>query len=68
MLLQRGVQGYTFAQLLDDYRLSIGLSLYVAVKWCAELADPLPMKWVWWRQLQLAMPAFFGWDGDALTT
>jgi hypothetical protein len=65
-LLQRGVQNYSFRQMLDDYRLSIGLSLYVAVKWCAELADPLSMRWLWWGQLQKAMPAYFDWDCDIL--
>lgn len=65
-LMQRGVQNYSFRQMLDDYRLSIGLSLYVAVKWCAELADPLPVKWLWWGQLQKAMPAYFDWDCDIL--
>lgn len=67
-LVQRGVQGYSFRQLLADYRLSIGLSLYVAVGWCAELADPAPMKWLWWSQLQKAMPAYLDWDGGAVAT
>jgi hypothetical protein len=65
-LVQRGVQGYSFTQLLDDYRLSIGLSLYVAVKWCAELADPAPLKWLWWGQLQKAMPAYFDWECESM--
>jgi hypothetical protein len=65
-LIQRGVQGYSWRQLLEDYRLSIGLSLYVAVGWCAQLADPLPMKWLWWGQLQKALPAYFDWDGESL--
>jgi hypothetical protein len=65
-LLQRGVTDYAFTQLLQDYRLSIGLSLYVAVGWCAQLADPLPMKWLWWGQLQKALPAWFDWEDDDL--
>jgi hypothetical protein len=65
-LLQRGVTDYAFTQVQQDYRLSIGLSLCVAVGWCAQLADPLPMKWLWWGQLQKAMPAYFDWDGEAM--
>ena len=33
-LVQRGVQGYTWEQLIDDYRLCVAICVYVAVEYC----------------------------------
>ncbi len=56
-LLRRGVRGYSLDALSADYRLSLPISLYVAVEWCATPNDIEGMQWVWWPQLQMSMRA-----------
>ncbi len=63
---ERGVAGYSWEQLLRDYRLAAVQSVYVAVEWCASEADRTGMRWVWWPQLQKAMQAYFDLDCGAL--
>ncbi|MCU0493563.1 MAG: aminoglycoside phosphotransferase family protein, partial [Chloroflexaceae bacterium] len=58
-LTQRGVSGYSWEQLWNDYRLTAGQSIYVAVAWGVSADDLANMRWVWWPQLQKAMAAFF---------
>jgi len=54
-LLQRGVQGYAWEQLFDDYRLCAAMGIYIAVEYCrgsgAELVN------VWLPMLQRVLTA-----------
>jgi thiamine kinase-like enzyme len=56
---QRGVRGYSWERLVDDYRLTAVQSLYVATEWCVLEADRTSMRWVWFPQLQKALAAYF---------
>ena len=58
-LVGRGVSGYTWEQLVDDYNLCAVQSIYVATEWCVHDEDRTNMRWVWLPQLQKAMAAFF---------
>lgn len=54
-LLARGIENYSWAQLLDDYGLCAAMGLYIAIEYCrgsgAELVD------VWLPMLQRALTA-----------
>lgn len=56
-LIQRGVSGYTWEQLWEDYRLSAVMGVYVATEWCRGGLNrkTLPM---WMPMLQRSMTAF----------
>ena len=58
-LTRRGIGGYSWEQLLLDYRLAAVQSVYVAVEWCVLESDRTKMRWLWEPQLQKAMTAFF---------
>jgi hypothetical protein len=58
-LAQRGITGYSWEQLVYDYRLAAVQSVYVAVEWCVLEEDRMRMRWLWEQQLQKAMTAFF---------
>lgn len=57
-LHKRGVEGYAWEQLWNDYRLMAMLSLYVAVEWCVLPEDRERMRWVWFPKLEKALTAF----------
>ncbi len=55
-LSQRGVQGYSWAQLWDDYRLCLAMGVYIAVEYCRGRYNP-ETQWVWLPMLQKALMA-----------
>lgn len=55
-LRQRGVQGYEWQQLWDDYRLCLAMGVYVAVEYCRGQYNP-ETQWVWLPMLQRALTA-----------
>jgi hypothetical protein len=57
-LRTRGVRGYSFEQLYDDYRLCIVETIGVAVEWCVNEEDWERMRWVWWPKLQRGIAAY----------
>jgi hypothetical protein len=58
-LMRRDIVGYTWDQLLRDYRLAAVQSVYVAVEWCVLEEDRTAKRWIWEPKLQKAMTAFF---------
>lgn len=56
-LVERGVTGYSWEQLYEDYRLCIAVSVYVATEWCRGAAN-LQWKDMWMPMLQRALTAF----------
>lgn len=56
MLTRRGIQGYTWEQLWDDYRLCLGMGVYIAVEYCRGGINQ-STKWVWLPMLQKALTA-----------
>ena len=61
-LQQRGVTGYTWEQVLADYRLSLMQMVYVPMEWCLLESDRERMRWLWLVQLQRVMAAVFELD------
>jgi len=55
-LQQRGVKGYTWDQLFDDYRLSMAMNVYVAVEWCRGGVNE-QWKHIWMGLLRKTMTA-----------
>jgi hypothetical protein len=50
-LIQNGVQGYDWDQLLDDYRLCVAMGVYIAVEYCRGGINE-PWAHVWLPMLQ----------------
>jgi hypothetical protein len=65
-LLHEGISGYSWEQLVWDYKLSAIQTLYVPTEWCIGEEDRLAMKWVWFRHLQRGMAAYFDLDCTSL--
>ncbi len=65
-LMQYGVAGYTWEQLVRDYKLTAVQSIYVATEWSVLEEDRTTMQWVWLPQLHKAMAAFFDLDCETL--
>ena len=55
-LISRGIQGYTWEQLWDDYRLCLAMGVYIAVEYCRGRYDH-DTEWVWLPMLQNALTA-----------
>jgi hypothetical protein len=55
-LSQRGVQGYAWERLWDDYRLCLAMGVYIAVEYCRGQYNP-ETQWVWLPMLQKALTA-----------
>lgn len=55
-LSQRGVQGYAWEQLWDDYRLCLAMGVYIAVEYCRGGVNQ-STQWVWLPMLQKALTA-----------
>jgi hypothetical protein len=55
-IVGRGVQGYTWPQLWDDYRLCLAMGVYIAVEYCRGGVNP-SSQWVWLPMLQRALTA-----------
>lgn len=55
-LIARGVRGYTWEQLFDDYRLSVPICAYVAIEWCR---GGINHEWthIWLPKLQRSLTA-----------
>jgi hypothetical protein len=53
---QRGVSGYSWEQLWDDYRLCVAMGVYIAVEYCRGRYNP-ETQWVWLPMLQKALTA-----------
>jgi hypothetical protein len=56
--LASGGIAYGEADLWRDYRFCAIQSLYVAGEWCANPDDIERMRWVWERELRLALAAY----------
>lgn len=56
---QQGITGYSWEQLVSDYKLTAVQNIYVAVAWCIGEAERTTMRWVWQPQLEKALTAFF---------
>lgn len=56
-LIAHGVSDYSWDQLVLDYRLTLGMNIYVATEWCRGQfnADTMP---IWMPMLQKAMTAY----------
>ncbi len=56
-LIQRGITGYDWAQLYDDYRLCVALGVAIAVEYMRDGGDP---DWNWFRlgMIQHTLTAF----------
>lgn len=67
-LLAHGITGYSWAQLIYDYKLCAIQTLYVATEWCRDEKTLTEMRWVWYPQLQRAMAAFADLDCASLVT
>jgi hypothetical protein len=65
-LVRRGVTDYSWSQLATDYKLCAVQSVYVATEWCSVPEDVKPMKWLWEKQLERALTAFFDLECAAL--
>lgn len=63
-LIERGVQGYGWDDLLQDYRLAILRHLFTPV-W--QQQHGLPPD-IWWNHLERIMAAYTDWNCDALFT
>jgi hypothetical protein len=55
-LLRRGVTGYDWDQLWDDYRLCVAMGVYIAVEYCRGGVNR-DTQWVWLPMLQRALTA-----------
>lgn len=55
-LIQRGVQGYSWEQLWDDYRLCLAMGVYIAVEYCRGRYNA-ETQWVWLPMLQKTLTA-----------
>lgn len=55
-LLRRGVTGYNWDQLWDDYRLCVAMGVYIAVEYCRGGVNH-DTQWVWLPMLQRALTA-----------
>ena len=55
-LIARGVAGYSWPRLYDDYRLSVAMCVYVAIEWCR---GGINHEWthVWLPKLQRSLTA-----------
>lgn len=55
-LAARGIRNYSWARLVDDYRLSAAMGVYVATEWCH---DGIDWEWqhVWLPMLQRSLTA-----------
>lgn len=62
VLQRRGVTGYSWEQLLYDYKLSVIQMVYVPIDWCVVDSDRERMKWLWSAQLERVMTAVFELD------
>jgi hypothetical protein len=55
-LIRRGVSGYSWEQLWDDYRLCVAMGVYIAVEYCRGGLNQ-STQWVWLPMLQRALTA-----------
>jgi hypothetical protein len=64
-LLERGVRGYSWQQLYDDYRLCVAMGVYVAVEYCR---GGINERWIsaWLTMLQRSLTACDDLDCRAL--
>ena len=68
-LIQNGINGYSWEQLYDDYRLSVGMGVYIATEYCRSGINE---RWVstWLPMLQRSLTACDDlecsklWDGN----
>lgn len=56
-LLQRGVEGYTWERLWDDYRLCVAMGLYIATEYCRSEGGARLIH-VWLPMLQRSLAAY----------
>ncbi|WP_420643732.1 hypothetical protein [Candidatus Leptofilum sp.] len=56
-LIERGVSGYSWEQLYEDYRLCVALTVPVAVEYMCDGGDP-DWNWFRWGMIQHTLTAF----------
>jgi hypothetical protein len=64
--MRRGVTDYSWSQLVTDYKLCAVQSVYVATEWCSVPEDVKRMRWLWEKQLERALTAFFDLECSSL--
>jgi hypothetical protein len=57
-IVERGIVGYSFDRLVDDYRHCIVEAIGAAVEWCVLEDDRERMRWLWTRHLRRALAAY----------
>ncbi|MCB0257001.1 MAG: hypothetical protein KDI55_25055 [Anaerolineae bacterium] len=55
-LIERGVRGYSWERLFDDYRLCASMGVYIATEWCRG-GPHLSMAHIWMPMLQRSLTA-----------
>jgi hypothetical protein len=55
-LVRRGIAGYSMAQLVDDYKLSAMMGIYVAAEWCWDGIRE-DKVWIWKPKLMRTLTA-----------
>lgn len=58
-LIVNGVIGYSWDQLLADYKLCVAQGVYTVTEWCIKPEDRERMRWLWWLELERTLDAFF---------
>ncbi|MBV8503727.1 MAG: DUF1679 domain-containing protein [Paucibacter sp.] len=56
-LCERGIEGYTLAQLRKDYELCLAMAVAIPVEWCVRESDRERMRPLWAQQLRRALAA-----------
>lgn len=65
-LVRNGVAGYSWDQLLEDYRLCAVQSVYVATEWCRGVEARVKHKSIWLPMLRRSMVAFYDLKCDQI--
>ncbi len=55
-LIKKGIEGYSWERLFDDYRLSVAMGVYIATEYCRGGVNA-QLAWVWLPMLQRSLAA-----------
>lgn len=64
-LSELGISGYSWERLLEDYRLTVAMGVYIATEYCRGGVNP-QLTWVWLPMLQRSLTACDDLDCRAL--
>ncbi len=56
-LLEKGITGYSWPQLVEDYNLCVAFCLWVPVEWNVLETDRQRMRWLWLEELNRILAA-----------